>query len=246
MKRTMIGILCVVALLSAMIVTATAQIEDNTALLSHIAGDVDGNWELNSSDVRAIFCVASGERANTLSSAADANADGTINMSDAYATMRTALGKIDSVLVKPTALERETAPEGEAIEFVIGNTRGQYGEDRRYKGDVWIVQSYDELKASFEHSNAVKDYTAQYRESFFEEKALIIWASELMEYGLMGSNVPVDRLVKNGNELCMVRKATIYLTMPYNHFERHMIEIDKADLIGIDTVTFYTEYEYKE
>jgi len=159
--------------------------------------------------------------------------------------MGTAVGKFSTVLVKPTVNERETAPEGETIDFVAGNENRQYAVDRKYKGDVWIVQSYDELKASFAHSNAVKDYTEQYTEAFFEEKALIIWASELMEYGLMG-HVPVTRLVKNGNELCMVRKATIFLSMPYNHFERHLLEIDKADLAGIDTVTFYTEYEYTE
>ena len=245
MKRMGLSLICVIALMMAMAVPMSAQAAENETLWSHIAGDVDRNWTVNSSDVRAIYCVTSGEYSNSLSIAADVNSDGDVNMSDAYTAMRTALGQTSTVLIKPSVTERETAPEGDTIDFALGNTRGQYAGDTKLVGDVWIVQSYDELKASFEHSNAKKDYTVEYDEAFFEEKALIIWASQILEAGLIG-DVPVDRLVKNGNELCMVRKVTIFLSMKIYHFERHLIEIDKEDLVGIDTVTFYTEYEYRE
>lgn len=245
MKRMGLSLICVVALIMAMAVPMAAQTAENETLWSHIAGDVDRSWTVDSSDVRAIYCVASGEYSNTLSVAADVNSDGDVDMSDAYTAMRTALEQTSTALIKPSATEREIAPEGDTIDFSLGNTRGQYAGDTRKVGDVWVVQSYDELKASFKHSNAKEDYTVEYDEAFFEDKALIVWASQIMEAGLVG-DVPVERLVKNGNELCMVRKVTIFLSMKVYHFERHLIEIDKEDLAGIDTVTFYTEHEYRE
>lgn len=243
MKRICLSIICVIALLMAMAVPMSAQVVDNESLWLHIAGDVDRNWTVNSSDVRDIYCVVSGESSNSLSKAADVNDDGKVDMFDTLAAMCTVVGQTATTLIKPTVTERETALEGEELAFQA-NDRHQYNADSRRMPDLWVVQSYEELVAAYNHSYAQQDFTVNYNEAYFEDNALIIWATHHADYGLY--DICVKRVIKSGNELCLVRELKFLRNEPFDCFARFLVEISKEDLADIDTVTLYTEYDYRE
>ena len=230
-------------LLCAMLTTpSVSAAEVNTALLSYVAGDVNGDWSVTTADVREVLLSVLYETETP--KAADVNGDGVVDTSDASYVLKIAVGNQDGMLVNPTATFIETAPEGEEIAFVQANADMQFADDRLYKGDVWIAQSLDELKATYTYSNGYVDYSANYTEEFFEDKAVIVWASHHYEDGLV--NMEMSRIVRNGNELCLVRHIELFLRMPSEWFDRYILEVSKDDLVGVDTIRLCTEYSYRE
>ena len=227
-------------------VVPTVYAEENTALLSYYAGDVNGDWTIDTNDVRVIFLAVSGASENIgLPLAADVDRDGTINTMDALTALQSAVGAISPVLVKPTFGEANSTPDGEVIEFTRTGDRYSYNDSAsRRVEDLWVAQSLEELQAVYADSKCINDFTAEYDEAFFKDNAVILWAAHEIEGGLV--DLQLDRIVKSGNKLCLVQKLIMRFQMPYDHFERFVINVSKADLAGIDTITICTEYEYKE
>ena len=200
-----------------------------------------GDWKLTSTDDRIIFSAVSGQdNAEAVAKRGDIDGNDVINMTDVMHVLHTIVYSEPTVLVKPAVAAAETVPEGETVEVTVANGYMQYADDSRRKEDVWVAQSLDELKASFAHSNGSVDYSEHYTEAFFEDHAVIVWASHYVDDGLV--DVRFDRIVKNGNELCLVRTAEYFSILPMDHFERFVLEIDKADLAGIEQIRLFTEH----
>ncbi len=239
MKR-MTSFISVVVLLCVMTALPTAAAASNEALLSHIGGDVNGDWTLTTSDARIIFSVVSGrDDTDTVAKRGDIDDNGTINMLDVMHVLHTCVYSEPTVLVKPPVTVLQTAPEGEEVAFTVANEYMQYADDSRRQEDVWVAQSLDELKAGFAHSNGKVDYSEDYTEAFFEDRAVIVWASHFVDDGLV--DMSFGGIVKNGNELCLVRNARYFSIMPMDYFERYVLEIDKDDLEGVDIICTYTK-----
>ncbi|MBQ4617647.1 MAG: hypothetical protein IJB27_04655 [Clostridia bacterium] len=221
--------------------------QTNETLRVRYGGDVNGDGTVTTSDVRSLFAAVSGERESLAVETADANADGVLNMMDAVQTLRVTIDPTAVKLILPTVSATETAPEGEEISYILADHYADGAERNPWCDDVWIAQSYEELAAinqAFHRPNAAEKYdlTARYDEAFFEDKAVIVWA--MFHEGTL-NGMGFNGIVKNGDELCL--KRTLYSdrtqSMVYN--QRFILEIDKADLEGITTVTKYTdEYIY--
>ena len=222
-------------------VPSVSAAQTNTALLSYLAGDIDGDWTVSTADARALLHAI--VTRTTFPAVADANGDGVVNTSDASHVLKASLGNVDTALIKPTVTYTETAPEGDEIAF---ERTEEYFEYSGHTDDVWIAQSLEELQASYLYSDGKEeaDYSTIFNEEFFEDKAVIVYQCHIIQNGLVDVNV--TRLVRNDNQLCLVRNVELFLTMPFHFTERFLLVVSKEDLVGVDTISLYTEYTYRE
>ena len=236
-------------LMMALCMPGVAAPSVNDTLLSHLGGDVNGDWTVTTSDVRALFAAVSGESDKLLSEAADANGDGRVNALDAVVSLAVSVGQKTPTFFRPTlSMTEGTAedmPQGEDVAFAIAPDTEFVGRDYQNQNRVNVVQSFDELAAWWNYGrlkdDAGKDFTSMYTESFFEDRALILYDSQLLKDGLFA--LELEKMVKSGNELCMVRKVTLKYQLPLNQFNRFIMEVSKEDLADIESVSVYTYYE---
>ena len=248
MKKSLSMFMTLAVLLCfAAAVPSVSAVSVNDALLSYIAGDVNGDWAVTSSDVRTVYASVAGESADTaLPKAADVNADGAVNAMDVLLSLQTTVGAVESVLLKPAQVALEATPAGDAVSFEKNYSDHQYAHDQWWQGDVnkvWVAQSLKELQAVYAHSDCVKDFSAEYDEAFFADKAVIVWEVGYEDYGLMG--ISMKGIVKSGSQLCLVRELDYFLTMGCWDYDRYILEISKADLEGVDSICTVTEKTYR-
>lgn len=237
-------------LMMALCVSGVAAPSVNDTLLSHLGGDVNGDWTVTTSDVRALFAAVSGESDKLLSEAADANGDGRVNALDAVVSLAVSVGQKTPTFFRPTlSMTEGTAedmPQGEDVAFVISDPTNTLRDSENINRLI-VAQSREELLAWWNYGRSVKngdnfrDFTVDYDESFFEDRALILYDSQLLKDGLFA--LELEKMVKSGNELCMVRKVTLEYQAPLNQFNRFIMEVSKEDLADIESVSVYTYYE---
>ncbi len=243
MKRILCAILAMMCFGLMMNIPVVADVECNTALLSYVAGDIDGDWAVSTSDVRDMLASIVSDGAYKKS--ADINLDGIMNTADVSIVLKSVINNSDPVFVKPGVSQSESVPTGETVAFSFVVNGDKYAELGKSINDVWIAQSLDELRACYTYSYGRADYSEAYTDAFFEDRAVIVWDVYCMDYGLVSAQP--GQIVKNGTDLCLVTNL-VYTSidlMPFVEIKRYIVEVSKEDIQGVDTISMCTEILWK-
>lgn len=130
---------------------------------------------------------------------------------------------------------------GKSIDFSVGVKVNIHSSENNYYFQAEIADSYDELIKIYRNDanhNKV-DYIAKYNEAFFSNKSLIV----LFSKDSSGSDsVNIQSIVKNGNTLGINYERTLAENETGDiPFWRFLIEVDKADVVGIKEISLYCQ-----
>lgn len=239
MKRMLSGLLAVLMLCTVASVP-TVSADAMTNYRAYLQGDVNGDWTVTTSDVREMLSAILSEI--TLP-AADVNGDGVVNTSDAKAILKTVTQGETVYPTEPAIIERSEPLQGEVVTFVHANAQKVLTD---YTPGVWVVQSLEELKVAVGlqkyldyDENYLQECIGHISEDFFETNVMIVLDTY---YSDVNDNVKLSRVVKNESELCIILECEMAWDEPFMAHDRFLLEVAKADLEGVETITTYAEY----
>ena len=236
MKKILACMLSIV-MIGSLWVPATAT-PASESILSYYRGDINGDWAVNTSDVRALYASLSGERTALTSAATDADGDGITNMLDALTALRISAGLKQPCLVLPPIAEVDALPEGEAIPFENKSKErfNSYGVYDPVISTFYVAQSPEELRAICDHDLERRpDYAAMYDEGLFADKAVLVVRIDMGEWP---EETVVSDVVRSGNTLTVKVRRLFHgwNIKPSLWRERIVLEIPKEALSGVDAL----------
>ncbi|MBE6763589.1 MAG: hypothetical protein E7553_04455 [Ruminococcaceae bacterium] len=239
MKRMICGLLAVWLLCSAVVVPAVSA-EAMTTYRAYLGGDINGDWALDTSDVREMLSAILSE--TTLPSA-DVNGDSIVNTADAKAILKTVSKGTTVYPVEAVFAKRSEPLQGQDVTFVHANADIPLAD---YTPSVWVVQSVEELRAALSlqkymeyDETTLQECVGHISQAFFEDHVLIVLDTF---YNDVNSSVRPSRIVKSDNELCIVLECEMAWDEPLMAHDRFLLEVARADLENVQTITTYAEY----